>query len=332
MTENILKVEGLKTYFYTEAGVVKAVDGVSFTVKKGESLGLVGESGSGKTVTTLSILGLVPQPGKIIEGRIEFEGENLLDKSKDEMRTIRGRQISIIFQDPTSSLNPLFTIETQLKDILLAHQDVEEDLVQKRIINLLELVGLPEPEIRMREYAHMFSGGMKQRVAIARALALGPKLLFADEPTTSLDVTIQAQVLDLLNDIKEKIGMSLVMITHDMGVIAKMTTRVVVLYAGHVCEIAPTFDLFEDPRHPYTKALLEAVPRLDMRKELKLIPGNIPNLITPPSGCRFHPRCKYMVEKCVTDVPVLERVDEDHYVACHEWARIFDDKEAGKNE
>ena len=331
MTEDILKVEGLRTYFYTEAGIVKAVDGISFTVKKGETLGLVGESGSGKTVTTLSILGLVPQPGKIAEGRIEFEGENLLEKSEGEMREIRGKRISIIFQDPTSSLNPLFTIETQLRDIILAHQDVEESEVQKRLINLLELVGLPEPEIRMREYAHMFSGGMKQRVAIARALALGPTLLFADEPTTSLDVTIQAQVLDLLNDLKERIGMSLVMITHDMGVIAKMTTRVVVLYAGHVCEIAPTTILFEAPRHPYSAALLEAVPRLDMRKMLKLIPGNIPNLINPPTGCRFHPRCEYMVDKCVTDIPILEKVDSDHYVACHEWARI-QAEEAGKSE
>ena len=331
MTEDILKVEDLRTYFYTEAGIVKAVDGISFTVKKGETLGLVGESGSGKTVTTLSILGLVPQPGKLVEGRIEFEGENLLEKSEDEMREIRGKKISIIFQDPTSSLNPLFTIETQLRDIILAHQDVEESEVQKRLINLLELVGLPEPEIRMREYAHMFSGGMKQRVAIARALALGPTLLFADEPTTSLDVTIQAQVLDLLNDLKERIGMSLVMITHDMGVIAKMTTRVVVLYAGHVCEIAPTTILFEAPRHPYSAALLEAVPRLDMRKMLKLIPGNIPNLINPPTGCRFHPRCEYMVDKCVTDIPILEKVDTDHYIACHEWARIKAEED-GKSE
>lgn len=327
MTEDILKVEGLKTYFYTEAGVVKAVDGVSFNVRKGESLGLVGESGSGKTVSTLSILRLIPKPGKIVEGKIEFEGENLLNKSEDEMRKIRGKKISIIFQDPTSSLNPLFTIETQLKDVLIAHQEIDKDEIQKRIINLLEIVGLPEPETRMREYAYQFSGGMKQRVAIARAIALEPTLLFADEPTTNLDVTIQAQVLDLLNGLKEKIGMSLVMITHDMGIIAKMTTRVVVLYAGNVCEIAPTKVLFDDPKHPYTNALLQAVPRLDKRKELKIIPGNIPNLITPPSGCRFHPRCQYMVTKCTTQKPILEKVGPHHFVACHEWNKISEEKE-----
>jgi peptide/nickel transport system ATP-binding protein len=322
MSENLLRVDGLKTYFYTEAGIVRAVDGVSFTIKKGESMGLVGESGSGKTVTALSILGLVPQPGKIVEGSISFEGENLLTKSENEMRAIRGKKISIIFQDPTSSLNPLLTIETQLKDILEAHQEIDKSEITERIVNLLELVGLPDPETRMREYPHMFSGGMKQRVAIARALALGPSLLFADEPTTNLDVTIQAQVLDLLNEIKNNIGMSLIMITHDMGIIAKMTTRVIVLYAGQICEIAPTEILFENPDHPYTIALLEAVPRLDMRKELKLIPGNIPNLITPPTGCRFHPRCNYKVDKCVKEVPVLEKVNNEHYVACHEWARI----------
>jgi peptide/nickel transport system ATP-binding protein len=326
LNEEILKVEGLKTYFYTEAGIVRAVDGVSFDVKKGESLGLVGESGSGKTVSTLSILRLIPKPGKIVEGKIEFEGENLLNKSEDEMRKIRGKKISIIFQDPSSSLNPLFTIETQLKDILNAHQEIEKAEIQKKIINLLDLVGLPEPETRMREYAYQFSGGMKQRVAIARAIALEPSLLFADEPTTNLDVTIQAQVLDLLNDLKKKIGMSLVMITHDMGIIAKMTTRVVVMYAGNVCEIAPTKVLFDDPKHPYTKALLQAVPRLDKRKELKIIPGNIPNLITPPTGCRFHPRCKYVVTKCKSHNPIMEKVGTYHFVACHEWSRISAEK------
>jgi oligopeptide/dipeptide ABC transporter ATP-binding protein len=329
LSENILNVDGLKTYFFTEAGIVKAVDGISFTIKKGESLGLVGESGSGKTVTALSILGLVPQPGKIVEGSIYFDGENLLTKSEDEMRTIRGEKISIIFQDPTSSLNPLFTIETQLKDIIRAHQDIDKDKINEQIINLLEIVGLPDPETRMREYPYMFSGGMKQRVAIARALALGPSLLFADEPTTNLDVTIQAQVLDLLIEIKNKIGMSLVMITHDMGIIAKMTSRVIVLYAGQICEIAPTRVLFEDSYHPYTTALLEAVPRLDIRKELKLIPGNIPNLITPPTGCRFHPRCEYKTDKCAYDIPVLVKVDNEHYVACHVRARISAEMEKG---
>src|SRR3989304_5975257 len=291
MEEMLLEVKGLKTYFFTEEGVVKAVDSVSFNLKKGESLGLVGESGSGKTVTALSVLRIVPKPGKTIEGTIKFNGENLLEKSEKEMQAIRGNQIAIIFQDPSSSLNPVFNIETQLKDVLLAH-------------------------------THMFSCGMKQRVAIARALALEPTLLFADEPTTALDVTIQAQVLDLLDDLKRKLGMSLVMITHDMGVIAKMTNRVVVLYAGNVCEIARTLDLYEKPKHPYTEALLAAVPRLDIRKTLRVIPGNIPNLIEPPSGCRFHPRCKYAPKHCEEAVPMLEEVEPEHFVACHEWRKI----------
>jgi peptide/nickel transport system ATP-binding protein len=322
MEETLLNIEGLKTYFFTEAGVVKAVDGISFDLKKGESLGLVGESGSGKTVTALSVLRIVPKPGKIVGGKIEFAGENLLEKTEKEMQKIRGNKIAIIFQDPSSSLNPLFTIETQLADILIAHKRLSKTECRNRIIELLHLVGIPDPTTRMREYPHQFSGGMKQRVAIARALALEPTLLFADEPTTNLDVTIQAQVLELLNDLKKKMGMSLILITHDMGIVAKMTTRVVVLYAGNVCEIAKTIDIYEHPRHPYTEALLAAVPRLDMRKTLRVIPGNIPNLIEPPSGCRFHPRCKYAQEKCAVDIPVLEEIELGHFVACHEWQKI----------
>jgi oligopeptide/dipeptide ABC transporter ATP-binding protein len=219
-------------------------------------------------------------------------------------------------------LNPLYKVETQLKDVLLAHQSMSKDGAHKRIVELLTLVGIPDPEIRMREFPHQFSGGMKQRVAIARALALQPTLLFADEPTTALDVTIQAQVLDLLEDLKQKLGMSLVMITHDMGIIAKMTTRVVVLYAGNVCEIAKTEDLYEHPRHPYTALLLAAVPRLDRKKTLSIIPGNIPNLIEPPSGCRFHPRCKYADTKCEEAPQTLEEVEPDHFVACYRWKDI----------
>jgi ABC-type dipeptide/oligopeptide/nickel transport system ATPase component len=274
MTETLLKIEGLKTYFFTEAGIVKAVDGMSFDVRKGESLGLVGESGSGKTVTALSILRIIPKPGKTVEGKIEFKGENLLDKSEKEMQSLRGREIAIIFQDPSSSLNPVYTVETQLRDVLTAHEKISKVECHKKIVELMNLVGIPEAETRMREYPHQFSGGMKQRVAIARALALQPTLLFADEPTTALDVTIQAQVLDLLEDLKKRMGMSLVMITHDMGIIAKMTTRVVVMYAGNVCEIAKTGDLYEHPRHPYTASLLAAVPRLDRKKTLSIIPGN----------------------------------------------------------
>lgn len=322
MEQTLLRIEGLRTHFFTEAGVVKAVDGVSFNLRKGESLGLVGESGSGKTVTALSVLRIVPKPGKTVEGTIEFNGENLLEKNEKEMQAIRGTQIAIIFQDPSSSLNPVYNIETQLKDILMAHRQLSKEDCRKKTIDLLNLVGIPDAEMRMHEYPHQFSGGMKQRVAIARALALEPMLLFADEPTTALDVTIQAQVLDLLDDLKKRLGMSLVMITHDMGIIAKMTTRVVVLYAGHVCEIARTPDLYEHPKHPYTEALLAAVPRLDRRKTLSVIPGNIPNLIWPPTGCRFHPRCKYAKEKCEDIIPELEEVEPEHFVACHEWRNI----------
>jgi oligopeptide/dipeptide ABC transporter ATP-binding protein len=322
MTETLLKFEGLRTYFFTEAGIVKAVDNVSFDVRKGESLGLVGESGSGKTVTALSALRIVPKPGKIVEGKIEFKGEDLLAKSEKDMHSIRGREIAMIFQDPSSSLNPIYNVETQLKDVLSAHETLSKEECRIKIVELMNLVGIPEAEIRMREYPHQFSGGMKQRVAIARALALQPTLLFADEPTTALDVTIQAQVLDLLEDLKKKLGMSLVMITHDMGIIAKMTTRVVVMYAGNICEIAKTVDLYEHPRHPYTASLLAAVPRLDRKKTLSIIPGNIPNLIEPPSGCRFHPRCEYATEKCAEAPPALEEVEPDHFVACYEWKNI----------
>jgi len=331
MSEVLLEIKGLKTYFYTEAGIVKAVDGISFSLNAGESLGLVGESGSGKTVTALSVLRIVPKPGRTIEGSIKFKGEELLSKKETEMRHIRGDKIAIIFQDPSSSLNPVYNIETQLRDILTAHSAVSKEKCREKIIELLKLVGIPEAETRMREYPHMFSGGMKQRVAIARALALQPTLLFADEPTTALDVTIQAQVLDLLTDLKQKMGMSLVMITHDMGIIAKMTSRVVVLYAGNVAEIAPTELLYEHPLHPYTESLLAAVPRLDMRKTLRVIPGNIPNLIEPPKGCRFHPRCKFAQGVCKEVTPSLEEVEPGRFVACHEWANIRLSGEDGNN-
>jgi oligopeptide/dipeptide ABC transporter ATP-binding protein len=332
MNEILLSVEGLKTHFFTEAGIVKAVDDVYFNVRKGESLGLVGESGSGKTVTALSVLRIVPKPGRVVEGKIEFKGENLLEKNEKEMQSIRGKEIAMIFQDPSSSLNPVYNVETQIRDVLLAHEALSKEDCHRKIVELMNLVGIPEAEIRLREFPHQFSGGMKQRVAIARALALQPTLLFADEPTTSLDVTIQAQVLDLLEDLKRKMGMSLVMITHDMGIIAKMTTRVIVMYAGNVSEIAETESLYDHPRHPYTASLLAAVPRLDRKKTLTIIPGNIPNLIQPPSGCRFHPRCEYATEKCAEAPPVLEEVEPEHFVACYEWKNITLKGESGKGE
>ena len=322
LVEELLRVEELRTYFFTEAGVVKAVDGVSFTVNKGETLGLVGESGSGKTVSALSVMRIVPRPGRILSGKILFDDDALLNKPEEEMRRVRGKKIAMIFQDPTSSLNPIFSVEKQLAEIIRLHQGVSKQDARERVITVLDLVGIPDCEKRIKEYPHQFSGGMKQRVAVARALLLEPDLLFADEPTTSLDVTIQAQVLDLMKHLKKDLKMSLVLITHDMGIVADMADRVTVLYAGQVAETAQTKELYKLPRHPYTKALLEAVPRLDTDRTLEVIPGNIPNLIEPPSGCRFHPRCKYAKEICSKMVPVLEEVKPGHVVACHRWREI----------
>lgn len=318
---NLLEVSNLKTHFFTEAGVVKAVDGVSFNVEKGCTLGLVGESGSGKSVTAQSVLRIVPKPGKIVDGKILFEGEDLIPKKDDEMRHYRGKRISLIFQDPTSSLNPLFTIGNQLSDIVMQHNKVKKDAAIETVVKTLKLTRLPDPEDAISRYPHQFSGGMKQRICIARALLLNPQLLFADEPTTSLDVTIQAQIISLLKDLQKEIGMTLVMITHDMGVVAEMCKCVVVLYAGHVMEIGTIETIFDEP-HPYTAALLKAVPRLDQTRKLISIPGNIPNLITPPTGCSFHPRCEYAVDICKEKKPPFEDVGGEHLISCHRWREI----------
>ncbi len=321
--ETLLEIKGLKTYFFTEAGVVKAVDGVDFQVGKDEAVGLVGESGSGKTVTGLSVFRIVPQPGKIIAGKITYEGEDLLAKSDEEMRKIRGGKISMTFQDPTTSLDPLYTVGDQLAEVIREHQkNISKKEAMEKAEKLLEMVRISEPHLRVREYPHELSGGMKQRIAIARALASGPSLLFADEPTTNLDVTVQAQILELIKELREKQKMSLVMITHDMGIVAEMTQRVEVLYAGMMAEVAETHSLFKNPQHPYTEALLQAVPRIDQRKTLRVIPGNIPNLINPPSGCRFHPRCPYAKEICSEKVPPLELTDKEHLVTCHFWRSL----------
>jgi len=318
--EPMLDIKGLKTYFFTEAGVVKAVDGIDFQVGNDESVGLVGESGSGKTVTGLSVFRIVPQPGRIVSGSITFEGEDLLKKSEVEMRKIRGRKISMTFQDPTTSLDPLYTVGDQLAEVIREHQkELSKKEAWEKATKLLELVRISEPSMRVNEYPHELSGGMKQRIAIARALASEPSLLFADEPTTNLDVTVQAQVLELIKELRERQKMSLVMITHDMGIVAEMTQRVQVLYAGMVAEVGETHSLFKKPQHPYTEALLQAVPRIDKRKELRVIPGNIPNLINPPTGCRFHPRCPYVKEICKQKIPLLELTDRDHFTACHFW-------------
>jgi peptide/nickel transport system ATP-binding protein len=322
MTKQLLEVTDLRTYFFTEAGVVKAVDGISVSVEEGKTIGLVGESGSGKSVTAQSVLRIVPRPGRIVGGTIKFDGEDLLTKSESEMRKMRGAKMAVVFQDPTTSLNPIYTVRKQLADILLLHKDLSKDQANKTALGLLEKVGIPEPESRLNAYPHELSGGMKQRIAIARALCCEPKLLFADEPTTNLDVTIQAQVLDLLKQLQKEFGMSMVMITHDMGIVADMTERVTVLYAGKVMEEADTATLFTEPKHPYTEALLKAVPSVAQTRALEVIPGNIPNLIEPPSGCVFHPRCKYAKDICVKQEPKWEKVADGHYVACHRWREL----------
>ncbi|MEM1557928.1 MAG: ABC transporter ATP-binding protein [Thermoproteota archaeon] len=323
MPEELLRVENLQTYFFTEAGTVKAVDGVSFRVRRGETLGLVGETGSGKSVTAYSIMRIVPRPGKIVGGKVFFDGEELLSKSEEEIRKYRGKRMGIIFQDPNSSLNPLFSIEQQLTDVILSHEKgISKQKALEKVIEMLSKVGMPEPSVRVKWYPHQFSGGMRQRIAIARALLLNPDLLFADEPTTNLDVTIQAQVLDLMKNLKKEFDMTMVLITHDMGIIAEMTDVVVVLYAGKVCEICDTQRIFKKPLHPYTEALLKTVPRPDLKMSLTPIPGNVPNLVDPPSGCRFHPRCKYATEICKTKEPPLLEVTGGHYSACHHWREL----------
>ncbi|QQG48946.1 MAG: ABC transporter ATP-binding protein [archaeon] len=326
--QEILRVDDLHTYFFTEAGVVKAVDGVSFTLNEDEPLGLVGESGSGKSVTAQSILGIVPRPGKVLSGQVMLRGEDLLRKKDKEMRKVRGKKIGVVFQDPNSSLNPLFTVGRQLTDVVKTHYDISNSQAFEKGVGLLKLVRIPEPETRMTQYPHELSGGMRQRVAIARALAGEPEILIADEPTTNLDVTIQAQVLELLKSIQRELNMALIMITHDMGIVAEMTEKVVVLYAGRVAEVSRTREIFSTPKHPYTSALLRAVPRVDRTAALMSIPGNIPNLIEPPTGCRFHPRCRYMTQLCVDKVPPLEDILEHRKVSCHHWKDLALEKEA----
>jgi oligopeptide/dipeptide ABC transporter ATP-binding protein len=322
MSQRLLDISDLRTYFFTEAGVVKALEGMSLEVNSGQTVGLVGESGSGKSVTAQSVLRIVPRPGRIVAGSVKFEGEELLTKPENEMRKLRGPKMAIVFQDPTTSLNPVYTVEKQLTDILTLHKDLTKAEASKRALYFLERVGIPEPEKRLKTYPHELSGGMKQRIAIARALSCEPKLLFADEPTTNLDVTIQAQVLELLKQLQKEFGMTMVMITHDMGIVADMTERVTVLYAGKVMEIADTATLFKSPKHPYTEALLKAVPSVKQTRALEVIPGNIPNLIEPPMGCVFHPRCKYAKDICMKEVPPLEKTAEGHYAACHRWREL----------
>ncbi|MHA2225430.1 MAG: ABC transporter ATP-binding protein [Candidatus Hodarchaeales archaeon] len=317
--EVVLEVNGLKTQFFTEDGVVKAVDGVDFKIRRGEVLGLVGESGCGKTITSLSVLRLVPDPpGKIVEGTVLLNNKNLLDFTDEEMRRIRGKEVSMIFQDPMTSLNPVFTVENQIIENIKQHQDLEEEEALQKAIEMLRLVGIPEAERRIHDYPHLFSGGMRQRVMIAMALSCNPQLLIADEPTTALDVTIQAQVLDLMRELRSELNMGILYITHNLGVIAEMCDNVAVMYAGNIVEYTNVETIFSIPQHPYTRALLSSIPRMDMKLDrLGVIRGIVPNLITPPEGCRFHPRCVYATEKCAKEKPVNIETEPNHFVFCH---------------
>lgn len=317
----MLDVQGLKTYFYTEDGVVKAVDGVDLKVKRGETVGIVGESGCGKSVTSLSVMRLISAPGRIVEGRIIFDGVNLLELPEKEMTQIRGNRISMVFQQPTTCLNPVFKIGDQIAEVLNIHQSLGKEAGWKRAIELLRMVGIPEPQKRVHSYPHEISGGQAQRVMIAMALACAPELLIADEPTTALDVTIQAQILDLMRDLRDKTGTSIMLITHDLGVIAEMCERVIVMYAGQVVEEADVYTLFAKPLHPYTQGLIGSIPVLGkVRDRLDVIPGTVPNLLNPPPGCRFEPRCQVCEgaarERCKVETPPLREVEPNHWVRC----------------
>lgn len=316
--KKLLEVQNIKTQFLTEAGVVQAVDGVSFYVKPGEVLGIVGESGCGKSVTVLSVMQLVSEPGEVVEGKVLFNGRDLLSLPERELMKIRGNQISMIFQQPQSCLNPVFKVGDQIVEVLRQHQGMNREQAKKRTIELFEMVGIPEPNARFSAYPHEFSGGMAQRAMIAMAVACSPDLLIADEPTTALDVTIQAQILDLMNELKDKLETSIILITHDLGVVAEMCDRVMVMYAGRVVEEANVFELFENPKHPYTQDLLGATPELGMaEKELVTIPGSVPNLIHLPSGCKFAPRCREVMDICTIREPhLLEDEEPGHTVRC----------------
>jgi oligopeptide transport system ATP-binding protein len=320
---NLLQVKDLRTRFRIAEGTVYAVNGVSFNLAEGETLAVVGESGCGKSVTMLSILGLIPcPPGEIVSGNALHNGRDLLTLSDRELEDIRGREISMIFQDPMTSLNPVLTVNRQISETLIAHLNLSKEEARQRAIALLEKVGIPDPERRLNDYPHQFSGGQRQRVMIAMALACNPSLLIADEPTTALDVTIQAQIMEIMIDLRQQLGMTIIWITHDLGVVAGLADRVIVMYAGYIVEEARVDELFEEPHHPYTLALLSALPRVDRRrdKRLKSIPGAPPNLLVEPHGCPFAQRCDYVFERCRQEMPLLSTIAPDHQIAC--WIDI----------
>ena len=318
MSEPVLQVIDLKTQFFTDDGVVQAVDGISFDLHAGETLGIVGESGCGKSVTALSILRLVQEPGRIVSGKILFRGNDLVTMAEEDVRDIRGKDIAMIFQDPLSSLNPVLRVGFQISEAISAHQNISGNAASERAVKLLKQVRIPAAESRVRDYPHQFSGGMRQRAMIAMALANDPSILIADEPTTALDVTVQAQILELLRDLNEDLKTAIILITHNMGVVAGLCSRVIVMYAGRIVEEGPVERIFKNPQHPYTWSLLQSMPRLDSDRSKRLlsIEGLPPDLIAPPRGCRFHPRCQFKIQRCLTDDPHLMEVGPDQEAAC----------------
>jgi oligopeptide/dipeptide ABC transporter ATP-binding protein len=314
----LLEVKSLRTSFFTDDGEVRAVDGVSFSVEPGKLMGIVGESGSGKTASVLSIMRLLPESAKIVGGEILFEGRDLTKLPEPEMRAIRGARIAMIFQEPMTSLNPVFTIGSQIAEAVRLHQKTSRGEARQRAIEALRLVGIADPQRRVDDYPHQLSGGMRQRVMIAMALSCNPQLLIADEPTTALDVTIQAQILDLIRDIQERLKLAVILVTHDLGIVAEYADAVTILYAARVMEQAPCAELFKEPLNPYTRGLLDSIPGIDgtRHRRLQAIPGTIPSALNPPSGCRFHPRCPMAIPNCAKIDPPLEEKRPNHHVAC----------------
>ena len=327
--ENTLEVRDLKTYFYVEEGEVRAVDGLRYNIKRGESVGLVGESACGKSVSALSILRLIPYPpGIIVGGEIIFKGRDILRLDQEEMNHIRGNQISMIFQEPMTSLNPVLTISRQISETLELHRGMDKQTAHEEAIRLLKLVALPDAEARVNDYPHQFSGGMQQRIMIAMALSCNPELLIADEPTTSVDVTVQAQLLEIIDNLRGQFGTSVLLITHNLGIVARYVDRVNVMYAGRLVETGPTDIIYEEPRHPYTQGLIASVPRLDLPRDRKLevIDGLPPNLARLPKGCAFEPRCYMAIDRCREEKPELEKMGEDHFSACFRSRELQKDK------
>jgi oligopeptide/dipeptide ABC transporter ATP-binding protein len=329
MTENgLLEINNLKTYFFTEEGIVRAVDGVDLLLGKGETLGIVGESGCGKSMMSLSIMGLVPNPpGKIVNGEINFKNKDLTKLSQSNYRKIRGNEISMIFQEPMTSLNPVFTIGKQMMEVYQYHQGLSKEKAKEKTIEMLKLVGISMPERRINEYPNQLSGGMRQRVMIAMALACDPELLIADEPTTALDVTIQAQILKLMGELKQKLNTSIILITHNLGVVAEMADKIMVMYAGKVMEYADTKSIFNNPKHPYTEGLLDSIPKIEKpMKRLSAIPGTVPDHNNFPTGCRFHPRCKYVMPICLEKDPELVQLENNNQVRCWKYGEDGDNE------